>query len=100
MTQELNEDTLGIPIRHWLTEQGISVSGESETTGGSAVQMSKRTWDDGSGNKRTFEYHLKPNEGTSPDRCVRHLLRIRQGISEDNSRLDRASSSMILHSQI
>ena len=71
MTQKLNEDTLGMPIRHWLTEQGISVSGESETTGGSAVQMSKRTWDDGFGNKRTFEYHLKPNEGTSPDRCVR-----------------------------
>ena len=63
MTQELNEDTLGIPIRHWLTEQGISVSGESETTGGSAVQMSKRTWDDGSGNKRTFEYHLKTKRG-------------------------------------
>ena len=71
MTQKLNEDTLGMPIRHWLTEQGISVSGESETTGGSAVQMSKRTWDDGSGNKKTFSYHLKPNEGTSPDRCVR-----------------------------
>ena len=71
MTENLNEDTLGIPIRHWLTEQGISVSGESETTGGSAVQMSKRTWDDGSGNEKTFSYHLKPNEGTSPDRCVR-----------------------------
>ena len=71
MTQKLNEDTLGLPIRHWLTEQSISVSGESETTGGSAVQMAKRTWDDGSGNKRIFYYHLKPNEGTSPDRCVR-----------------------------
>ena len=71
MTEKLNEGTLGNPIRHWLTEQGVSVSGESETTGGSAAQMSKRTWDDGSGNKKTFYYHLKPNEGTSPDRCVR-----------------------------
>ena len=71
MTQKLNEGTLGMQIRHWLTEQRISVSGESETTGGSAVQMSKRTWDDGCGNKRIFHYHLKPNEGTSPDRCVR-----------------------------
>ena len=71
MTLKLNEGTLGMPIQHWLTTRGLSVSGESETTGGSASQMSKRTWDDGSGNKRTFYYHLKPSEGASPDRCVR-----------------------------
>ena len=71
MTLKLNEGTLGVSLQHWLTTQGISVSGESETTGSSAAQMSKRTWDDGSGNKREFYYHLKPNEGTSPDRCVR-----------------------------
>ena len=71
MTLTLNGGTLGVPIRHWLTSQGVTVSGESETTGGSAAQMSKRRWDDGTGNKRTFYYHLKPSEGTSPDRCVR-----------------------------
>ena len=71
MTLKLNEGTLGTSLRHWLTTRGVSVSGESETTGGSAAQMSKRTWDDGSGNKRIFYHHLKPSEGTSPDRCVR-----------------------------
>lgn len=33
--------------------------------------MQRRTWDDGSGQRRQFEKHLKPNESTSPGRCVR-----------------------------
>ncbi len=33
--------------------------------------MKARTWDDGAGARREFELHLKPAEGTSPDRCVR-----------------------------
>jgi hypothetical protein len=33
--------------------------------------MRARTWDDGTGRRRQFELHLKPAEGTSPDRCVR-----------------------------
>ena len=71
MTHLLNEDALGMPMRQWLYERGVSVSGESETTGGSAAQMSKRTWDDSFGEKKPYYYHLKPSDGTSPDRCVR-----------------------------
>ena len=71
MTLKLNEGTLGIALYHWLNKRGVSVSGESETTGNSTAQTAKRTWDNGSGNRRIFYNHLKPSESTSPDRCVR-----------------------------
>jgi hypothetical protein len=46
----------------------VSASGESYTIRNSADEMRARTWD---GRRREFELHLKPAEGTSPDRYVR-----------------------------
>jgi hypothetical protein len=46
-------------------------SGESETVLNSPAEQKARTWDDGAGAKRGFNFHLKPSEATSPDRCVR-----------------------------
>ena len=54
----------------WLREQGLKASNESDTIRNSTAEMQKRTWHDGQV-KRRFESHLKPSEGTSPDRCVR-----------------------------
>jgi hypothetical protein len=62
---------LGKDMLMWLREQGLKASGESETVLNNPAEMQRRTWDDGVGGKRRFEQHLKPSEGTSPDRCVR-----------------------------
>lgn len=62
---------LGKDMLAWLKEQGLKASTESETILNSGAEMQKRTWDNGKGGKRRFEKHLKPSEGTSPDRCVR-----------------------------
>jgi hypothetical protein len=61
---------LGLGLVPWLLNQGVNVSGESETVKGSAVENRKRTWNDGH-KDRVFDLHLKPTEGTSPNRCVR-----------------------------
>ena len=55
----------------WLEKKGVSASLESETIRKSRAKMRRRSWDDGSGVKRRFECHLKPNNATAPDRCVR-----------------------------
>lgn len=62
---------LGTGPLQWLADRGVSASGESYTVRNSADEMRARTWDDGTGRRRAFELHLKPAEGTSPDRCVR-----------------------------
>jgi len=61
---------LGLGLIPWLQNKGVSVSGESETIRGSTAENRRRTWNDGAGN-RVFDLHLKPSDGTSPDRCVR-----------------------------
>ena len=61
---------LGLGLIPWLQNKGVSVSGESETVKGSTAENRKRTWNDGAGS-RLFDLHLKPSDGTSPDRCVR-----------------------------
>jgi hypothetical protein len=61
---------LGNSMLQWLSERGVSVSAESETTRKNKREMLRRTWDDGV-TPREFDLHLKPSEGTSPDRCVR-----------------------------
>lgn len=71
LAKRLPEGPLGATIHQWLRERNVTMSGESETTLGSDAKMAKRTWDDGSGNRRRFTDHLKPNDSTAPDRCVR-----------------------------
>ncbi|HXE80089.1 MAG TPA: hypothetical protein VNK41_05015 [Vicinamibacterales bacterium] len=71
MTKARRKGPLGRSPLQWLAERGVSASGESYTIRNSADEMRARTWDDGTGRRREFELHLKPAEGTSPDRCVR-----------------------------
>jgi hypothetical protein len=71
MTVALRKGPLGTSTLLWLSDRGVSVSGESLTIRNSPAEMKARTWDDGTGQRRQFEMHLKPAEGTSPDRCVR-----------------------------
>ena len=61
---------LGKGMVLWLNENGATASTESETIANSKTEQRKRTWHDGT-SERTFEYHLKPNDGVHPDRCVR-----------------------------
>lgn len=71
LAAQLRQGPLGTANQQWLRERGIEVSGESPTIRRSPALMGKRTWDDGAGNSREFESHLKPSDSTSPDRCVR-----------------------------
>jgi hypothetical protein len=71
LTAARQQGPLGTTPVKWLEALGVIASGESETIRTSAAEMQARTWDDGCGVKRPFEMHLKPNEGTAPDRCVR-----------------------------
>lgn len=71
MTLQRRGDGLGIDIIMWLRDHNVRASGESETTLNNNAEMARRTWDDGNDRKRQFAKHLKPSEGTSPDRCVR-----------------------------
>lgn len=61
---------LGKTIVQWLRERGVIASVESETIRNSASENKKRTWNDGTADK-VFDFHLKPNDAVSPDRCVR-----------------------------
>jgi hypothetical protein len=71
MTEARRKGPLGTSPVMWLTDRGVSASGESLTIRNSPHEMRARTWNDGAGRQREFELHLKPSEGTSPDRCVR-----------------------------
>jgi hypothetical protein len=62
--QEIGRDPL-----LWLKEQGIEGSEESETILSTASDLKRRTWHDGEC-RREFHLHLKPVDGSSPDRCV------------------------------
>ncbi|MEJ1961804.1 MAG: hypothetical protein WDO56_09745 [Gammaproteobacteria bacterium] len=70
MTRARRNGGLGKDMVIWLKDQGVKASSESETIRNSATEMRKRTWRDGS-HTRPFDMHLKPNDHTSPDRCVR-----------------------------
>lgn len=59
---------IGKTIPIWLRERGIECSGESETVKNSRGGV--RTFRIG-GNSVPCELHLKPSDGTSPDKCVR-----------------------------
>jgi hypothetical protein len=70
MTRARRAGSLGMDMLLWLKNEGLKVSGESETVLNNPAEVRKRVWDDGNG-RRSFEKHLKPSDGTSPDRCVR-----------------------------
>lgn len=61
---------LGASMVQWLKDRGYDASGESDTIRNSKTEMKKRIFHDGSA-CRKFELHLKPNDATSPERCVR-----------------------------
>ena len=70
MTEQLQRNgKLGMSMRDWFRTRNVDCSPEKETL--SNQEMERRRWDDGSGTIRQFEFHLKPNDGTSPNRCVR-----------------------------
>jgi len=55
----------------WLRDRGVIASREAETIRKSPKAQQGRTWEDGLGRRRVFDHHLKPTDGTAPDRCVR-----------------------------
>lgn len=61
---------LGVGLVPWLTGKGLSCSVESETVRNSDAERRKRSWRF-NGELIEFNYHLKPSEHASPDRCVR-----------------------------
>lgn len=71
LTRLRRSGSLGTTAVKWLVSRGVVASGESETILNSPRELRLRTWDDGHGARRRFSMHLKPTEGTSPDRCVR-----------------------------
>lgn len=70
VAREKRANRLGKGIVQWLEERGVRASPESETTRNSRDEQRRRTWSDGTG-MRVFDLHIKPKEGTSPDRCPR-----------------------------
>lgn len=65
-----DEDGLGMSIPIWLRSKNIECSGESETIKKSKTARDARTFSV-SGEQTYCEFHTKPSDGTSPDRCVR-----------------------------
>lgn len=63
-------ESLGKTMAGWFAEQNIEYGGESGTKSGNRDFQNKRTWHDGE-NNIYFEDHLKPNQATHPDKCVR-----------------------------
>lgn len=61
---------LGKTLIGWLGERGVIASSETALDRESPTERKKRTWNDGV-EARCFDMHLKPSDGTSPDRCVR-----------------------------
>jgi hypothetical protein len=61
---------LGRSTVQWLAERNVEASTESETVTRNRTDMNRRVWHDGTA-RRQFEMHLKPNESTHPDQCVR-----------------------------
>jgi hypothetical protein len=62
--------TLGKTPQEWMSQRGVNCSGESEGTRNDKAARKRRTWKDAEAT-RYFDFHLKPNDGTSPDKCVR-----------------------------
>lgn len=70
-TKAKRSGPLGTTAIKWLEGRNVTASGESETGRSSQKERQARTWDDGYGGRRFFDWHLKPKDATSPDHCVR-----------------------------
>ena len=70
MTRLRRAGDLGTDPIRWLRARNVDASEESETIRNSRDEMARRRWDAGT-TQREFSKHLKPNEATHPDRCVR-----------------------------
>ena len=70
LADRLAEGPLGISVPKWLRERGVECSGDSETSknSGSGKNLRNRPVN---GRRVDCEFHAKPNEGTSLDRCTR-----------------------------
>lgn len=68
---------IGKTIPIWLRDKGIECSGESETVKNSRSEQTARTFRIG-GTDVHCELHLKPSDGTHPDKCARIYFAIGQ----------------------
>jgi hypothetical protein len=71
LTRARRMGSLGMDALLWLERRNVDGSGESDTIMNAPHERRRRSWDDGTGRKRTFSKHLKPGQGTTTDRCVR-----------------------------
>lgn len=71
MTKTMNGPGLGKSIWLWLQEWGVYGSDEDPAVRNQRAHRDRRSWDNGQGESTYFDKHLKPTDGTSPDRCVR-----------------------------
>ena len=70
LAEQLAEGPLGQSVPIWLRIRGVDCSGESETSKNSEAGKRFRTRQV-NGNEVDCEFHAKPSERTSPDRCAR-----------------------------
>ncbi len=70
-TEAKRSNSLGTTAVKWLEEKNVAAAPESDTIRNNSKERAARTWDDGTGDGRYFDMHLKPKEATSPDQCVR-----------------------------
>lgn len=70
LADQLAEGPLRQSIPVWLRKRGVECSGDSETSKNSEAGRRFRTRTI-NGREVDCEFHAKPSEGTSPDRCAR-----------------------------
>lgn len=70
LANNLAEGSLGQSVPIWLRTRGVDCSGESDTSKNSEAGKRFRTRQV-NGREVECEFHAKPSEGTSPDRCAR-----------------------------
>jgi hypothetical protein len=70
LAQVRRDGTMGCGMVQWLSREGVSASGESDTIRNTRSEMVKRRWGDGRQPKE-FDLHIKTAEATAPNRCVR-----------------------------
>lgn len=70
LADQLAEGPLGQSVPIWLRDRGVDCSGDSETSKNSEAGKRFRTRRV-NGCEVECEFHAKPSEGTSPDRCAR-----------------------------
>ncbi|HRO98096.1 MAG TPA: hypothetical protein PLN54_01520 [Flavobacteriales bacterium] len=71
MTKTMRGGGLGKGMWLWLQDFGVNGSDEESAARNQKGHRDRRSWDNGQGESTYFDKHLKPTDGTSPDRCVR-----------------------------